>query len=115
MANAVGTPRVRRSNSGAQFQSFYSDLWAVDVPATFDTNITAGSEGEFTATVTGVRRGDVILGYATYGGDPEPNIFFWNFNVDTDNTINISVTNASGSSDTPLVTGFKLLIGRPTW
>lgn len=113
MANAITLVSVERGNK--QFQGAFSEMWAVNATPAFDTGITAAAEATFTLTVPGVTPGDMVIGYSFGGADTEPNIFLWNVSVSAANTLEIAVTNASGSTDTPLPTTFKALIGRPSW
>lgn len=111
MANAVTVGTVRRGNK--QFQGAFKEMWTVNATAAFDTNIAADAGEEFALTVTGVALGDMVLGVAPGGADPEPNIFTYGAQVTAANTLNVKVL-ATGA-DTPGVTSFKILVGRPNW
>ena len=111
MANAITVGSVRRGNK--QFQGAFKEMWTVNADAVFDTNVAADAGEEFALTVTGVALGDMVIGIAPGGVDPEPNIFDYEAQVTAADTLNISV-HATGA-DTPLPTSFKILVGRPNW
>jgi len=111
MANAVTVGTIRRGNK--QFQGAFKEMWTVNATAAFDTNIAADAGEEFALTVTGVALGDMVIGVAPGGADPEPNIFTYGAQVTAANTLNLKVMAAA--ADTPLPTSFKILVGRPNW
>lgn len=111
MANAVTIGTVVRGEK--QFQGVFDEMWTVTATAAFDTNIAADAGEEFALTVTGVALGDMVIGIAPGGADPEPDIFTYEAEITAANTVNVSVKAAA--ADIPLPTSFKILIGRPAW
>jgi len=111
MANAVTLSSVTRGNK--QFQGAFKEMWLVNATAAFDTNIAADAGEEFALTVTGVALGDMVLGVAPGGADPEPNVFTYGAQVTAANTLAVKVMSAA--LDTPLPTSFSILVGRPNW
>ena len=111
MANAVTVGVVERGNK--QFQGAFKEMWAINATAAFDTNVAADAGEEFALTVNGVALGDMVLGVAPGGADPEPNVFTYSAEVTAANTVNVAVK--ATDADTPLPTSFKILVGRPNW
>lgn len=112
MANAITVGTISRGNK--QFQGIFKEMWAVNATAAFDTDVAADSGVEFTLTVNGVALGDGVIFITPTGADPEPNDFTYTAEVVAANTLSIAVKNA-GLANTPLPTGFKVLVGRPNW
>jgi hypothetical protein len=112
MANSVTLSSSARGTK--QFQGAFKEMFLVDATASFDTDVGADAGAEFTITVPGVALGDGVVFLAPYGGDPEPNDFTYTAEVVAADTLSIAVKNA-GAANTPLVTGFKVLVGRPSW
>jgi hypothetical protein len=112
MANTIDSTTVKRGNK--QFQGAFKEMWLVTVTASFDTDIGADSGAEFSITATGVALGDMCIGIAPSGADPEPNAFVYQAQVISADTISLSIFN-SGGLNTPLPTGFKILMARPNW
>jgi hypothetical protein len=112
MANTMTIGPVKQGKS--QFQGMYKEMWTATVTTAFDTGITAAAEATFTVTIPGLALGDHVVSYG-FNADPEENIFFVNCAVSAANTLAISMTNASGSTDTPGWTQMKFVIGRPSW
>ena len=111
MANTLTIGTISRGNK--QFQGAFKEMWLVNVSAAFDTNVAADAGEEYALTVNGVALGDMVIGIAPGGADPEPNVFDYEAQVTAANTLNVSV-HATGA-DTPLPTSFKVLVGRPNW
>ena len=111
MAITVSSPSVDRG--ARQFQGAFKEMWQVTATLSFAA-IGAGAEDTGDITVNGVAVGDSVIAFAV-NADPEENIFVYNPMVSAANTVSFSVTNLSGSSDTPAATEVKLLIGRPNW
>lgn len=111
MANAVTVGTVVRGEK--QFQGMFNEMWTVTATAAFDTNIAADAGEEFALTVAGVALGDMVLGVAPGGADPEPNVFTYGAQVTAANTLSVKVMAAA--ADTPLPTSFKILVARPAW
>lgn len=111
MANAVTVGTVAKG--AKQFQGAFKEMWTVTATAAFDTNIAADAGEEFALTVDGVALGDMVIGVAPGGADPEPNIFTYGAQVTAANTLAVKVMSAA--ADTPGVTSFKILVGRPNW
>ena len=111
MANAVTIGTVRRGNK--QFQGAFKEMWTVTATAVFDTDVAADAGEEFALTVTGVALGDMVLGIAPGGADPEPDQFDYSAQVTAANTLNVAVH--ATAANTPLATSFKVLVGRPNW
>lgn len=111
MANAVTVGTVKRDKK--QFQGMFNEMWTVIATAAFDTNIGADAGEEFALTVPGVILGDMVLGVAPGGADPEPNVFTYGAQVTAANVVSLKVMAAA--ADTPLPTSFKILIVRPAW
>ena len=111
MANAVTVGVVTRGEK--QFQGMFNEMWTVTATAAFDTNIAADAGVEFALTVPGVALGDMVLGVAPGGADPEPNVFTYSAEVTAANTVNVAIK--ATDLDTPLPTSFKILIARPGW
>ena len=111
MANAVTLSSY--DDSVSQFQGAFKRMWKVIATAAFDTNVAADAGEEFALTVPGVALGDMVIGVAPGGADPEPNVFTYQAEVTAANTLNVSVHAAA--ADTPLPTSFKILVGRPSW
>ena len=111
MANAITLSKV--IDGTQQFQGAFKRMWEVTAAAVFDTNVAADAGEEFALTVPGVALGDMVIGIAPGGADPEPNVFDYEAQVTAADTLNISV-HATGA-DTPLPTSFKILVGRPSW
>jgi len=88
-------------------------MWEVSATLSF-ASIAAGAEDTGDITVSGVAVGDQVIAFG-FNADPEENIFLFNPMVSAADTVSLSVTNLSGSTDTPLPTEVKLLIGRPSW
>jgi len=111
MANAVTIGTVVRGKG--QFQGMFNEMWTVTATAVFDTNVAADAGEEFALAVPGVALGDMVIGIAPGGVDPEPNVFDYEAQVTATDVLSISV-HATGA-DTPLPTSFKVLVGRPAW
>lgn len=111
MAITVSSPSSERGVK--QFRGAYKEMWEVTATLAFAA-IAAAAEDTGDITVPGVAVGDHIIGYG-FNADSEENIFFYNVKVSAADTVSLSATNASGSSDTPAPTQIKLLIGRPAW
>jgi len=111
MANAVTLAGFTRGTK--QFQGAFNEMWHVNATAVFDTNIAADAGEEFALTVTGVALGDMVIGVAPGGADPEPNVFTYGAQVTAANTLSLKVMSAA--ADTPGPTSFKILVGRPNW
>ena len=111
MANAVTVGTVVRGEK--QFQGVFNEMWTVTATAAFDTNVAADAGEEFALTVPGVALGDMVLGIAPGGADPEPDVFTYQAEVTAADTLNVSVHAAA--ADTPLPTSFKILVARPAW
>jgi hypothetical protein len=111
MANAITVGTIEQGNK--QFQGAFKEMWTVNATAAFDTNVAADAGEEFALTVPGLALGDMVIGIAPGGADPEPNVFDYEAQVTAANTLSISV-HATGA-DTPLPTSFKVLVGRPNW
>ena len=111
MANAVTVGTIAQGNK--QFQGAFKEMWTVNATAAFDTNIAADAGEEFALTVPGVALGDMVIGIAPGGADPEPDVFTYEAEVSAANTLSVSVKAAA--ADTPLPTSFKILVGRPNW
>ena len=112
MANAVTVGSITHGHH-RNLQGAFSDMWTVNATAVFDTNVGADAGEEFALAVPGVAFGDMVLGVAPGGADPEPNIFMYKAEVTAANVVSVSVHAAA--ADTPLPTSFKILIGRPAW
>ena len=112
MANGITVGTIAQGNK--QFQGAFKEMWAVNATAAFDTDVGADAGEEFALTVPGVALGDMVIGIAPGGADPEPNDFTYTAEVTAANTLNIAVKNA-GAANTPLPTSFKVLVGRPSW
>jgi len=111
---AITVSAVTKKEQGSkQFQGAYSEMFTVTATLSFAA-IGAAAEDSGAITVPGVALGDHIISYG-FNVDAEENIFFFNPSVSAANTVTLSVTNASGSSDTPAPTQIKLLVGRPNW
>jgi len=111
MANAVTIGTIERGNK--QFQGVFSEMWAVNADAVFDTDVAADAGEEFTLAVLGVALGDMVIGIAPTGVDPEPDSFDYSAEVTAADVLSIAVH--ATAADTPLPTGFKVLVGRPNW
>ena len=111
MANAVTLGSSKRQRE--QFTGAFSEMWQVTAVAVFDTNVGADAGQEFSLTVAGVALGDCVICIAPTGVDPEPNVFTYHAEVTAADTVSVAVHAAA--ADTPLPTGFKILIGRPSW
>lgn len=111
MANAVTVGTVRRGKQ--QYQGMFKEMWTVTATAAFDTNIAADAGEEFALAANGVALGDMILGVAPGGADPEPNVFTYGAQVTAANVVSLKVMSAA--ADTPAATSFKILVGRPDW
>lgn len=108
---AITTSAVRAVKASDQFQGSYEYL--MNVTATLSwAAIGAGAEDTGSITATGVALGDHVIGFG-FNADPEENIFFYQVYVTAANTLAVSCTNASGSSDTPGPTQIKIVVGRP--
>jgi hypothetical protein len=112
MANSVTIGPVAQGTN--QFQGAFKEMWKVTTTAVFDTDVGADAGVEFTVTVPNVALGDGVICLAPQGGDGEPNDFTYTAEVVAANTLSIAVKNA-GAANTPLVNGFKVLVGRPSW
>ena len=112
MANSVTVGTV--TQGAKQFQGAFKEMWQVTATASFDTDVGADAGVEFTMTVDGVTTDDGVLCCIPTGGDPEPNDFTYTAHVTAADTLSIAVKNA-GAANTPLVTGFKVLVVRPNW
>lgn len=112
MANTIDSTTVTRGSK--QFQGAFKEMWLVSVTASFDADIGADAGAEFAITAPGTAIGDMVLGVAPTGADSEPNDFTYQAQVTAANTINLAISNA-GAANTPLATGYKILVGRPNW
>jgi hypothetical protein len=111
MANAVTLASYEQGNE--QFQGAFKEMWKVTATAAFDTNVAADAGEEFALTVPNVALGDMVIGIVPTGADPEPNVFTYTAEVTAANTVNVAVK--ATDADTPGPTGFKILVGRPSW
>ena len=111
MANAITIGTVTRGTK--QFQGAFKEMWHVNATAVFDTDVAADAGEEFALTVTGVALGDMVIGIAPGGVDPEPDQFDYSAQVTAADTLNIAVH--ATAANTPLPTSFKVLVGRPNW
>ena len=100
----------KKLQGSQQFQGIFKEMWAVTATVSF----AAAAEDTGAITVPGVAVGDMVVALG-FNADPEENIFFYQAMVSAANTVSLSFTNASGTSDTPGPTQIKLLIGRPSW
>lgn len=103
----------KKLQGSQQFQGIFKEMWAVTATVSFAAAAAAG-EDTGAITVPGVAVGDMVVALG-FNADPEENIFFYQAMVSAANTVSLSFTNASGSSDTPGPTQIKILIGRPSW
>ena len=110
MTKTVSNTKTQKSRSLLQV---YSGFWTTSSTLAFAA-IAAGAEDSGSIIVTGVALGDHIVSFG-FNTDPEENIFIYNPMVTAADTVTLSVTNLSGSSDTPTPTQIKLLIARPKW
>lgn len=111
MANAVTIGTVVRGEK--QFQGVFNEMWIITATAAFDTDVAADAGEEFALTVSGVALGDMVIGIVPTGADPEPDQFDYSAQVTAANTLNVAVH--ATAANTPLPTGFKILVGRPNW
>lgn len=111
MANAVTIGTVVRGEK--QFQGMFNEMWTVTATAVFDTNIAADAGEEFALAVPGVALGDMVIGVAPGGADPEPDVFTYGAQVTAADVVSLKVMAAA--ADTPLPTSFKILVARPAW
>jgi len=111
MANAITVGTISRGRE--TFQGLFTDFWTVNATAAFDTNIAADAGEEFALAVPGVALGDMVMGVAPGGADPEPNVFTYGAQVTAAGVVSIKVMAAA--ADTPLPTSFKVMVGRPSW
>lgn len=112
MAITVSGTTYRGPERG-QFQAQFTELFGVTATLAF-AEITAGAEDTGAITVPGVALGDAVIAYS-FNLDAEPNVFAYQVIVSAANTVEVTATNLSGSSDTPAPTNIKVLVGRPAW
>lgn len=109
MAITVSATKAVRTSD--QFQGSYQNLYNITAALSFAA-IAAGAEDTGDITAPGVALGDHVIAYG-FSADAEENIFFYNVFVSAANTISVSATNVSGSSDTPAPGTIKIVVGRP--
>jgi hypothetical protein len=110
---AITVSAIKPSGGAKSYRGAYSNQKYVTATLSF-ASIAAAAEDTGDITVPGVLTGDHVIAYG-FNADPEENIFFYQVFVTAANTVTLSVTNASGSSDTPAPTQIKFIVGRPTW
>lgn len=118
MANTIGTPTVVQSNSGAQFQSFFSDMWTVKATISDQDAVAATDTVRFSLTVPGVALGDIVIGVsATNDLSDGTDQCIMNGYVTAANTVVVQVTADVGQYAVDDLNNavVRMVIGRPTW
>lgn len=118
MANTIGTPTIVESNSGAQFQSFFSDMWTVKATITDQDAVAATDTVRFSLTVPNVALGDMVLGISLTNdlSDGTDQCIVTGV-VTAANTVVVQVTADVGQYAVDDLNNavVRILIGRPTW
>jgi len=106
---AAATDVLVEVDQRVQFQGLFSHVWVVHF--TLDTaNISGNATAEDTVAIPGIKRGDIVLGFAQ-DGTPSKALLY-NVHVEADNLLAVLSHNSSGGNVNPASDTWHVVIGR---